>query len=894
MRWANSLQMGRITLSQEPRSRQGSLIAAILISFLLVAISTGPTVLVGNADAAEAGSIVASGRLESGNSHVREFYTAGESGQHTFTLAKSNAAAVTAVSVRTAAGDWVDSYTPASGGPQTITADLVGGTQYRLSIWTTQGETDYTLSVVAPSDLAGGSTISAGIRDKDQVAGPYWESTTWTAPVTGDLTFSLAWSGSGKLRFVVRELDTNDWIGESVLSGPSPQSVTLPVVAGRKYRVPVWATSGTGSYTMTVNDGGQGTSFFTGIRDKDKVAGPYWGSTTWTAPSSGNVTFKLSWSGSGKLRFVVRNLATNDWLGESELGAQSGQSATVPVVEGTTYKIPVWATSGSGTFDLTSSVEGTTPGPANGSTRQVHTGRVDKNGAQTIQIPVTVTDTSRLYASLNYSSSQAEVHLFLKNSNGTTLQATETSWVAKGLERELDPGEYTIEVKAKWGAVDWHMEVYLEELKSRAAAPTNSPNILVINTDDQRADSLRHLDKITEWFVDGGLTFENGYVTTPSCCPSRAALFTGQYNHNNGVVGQGVPELNHNETVQRHLSDAGYFTAFSGKFVHFWPQQLTAPHWDHWNYFKGGYYNVWMNNDGENHRYAGNSTIGTFERGIEYIDQFKQEDDARPWFLHLTPVTPHKPATPEPQYANAAVLPRLDTPNIDEVDRTDKPQYMRYRDTTAAESETLRKNMIRTLYTYDDQVDAIMKHLRDTGELANTLVILTSDNGYQWGEHRLTEKFTPYDVSIRVPFLVYWQGEVTPGSTDDRWVANIDIAPTVLAAAGVTIPADTDGIDIFAGYDRDYAFTEYFRDSHNSSNIPGWRSIRNDSFVYTEYFAAGRETIIFREYYNLTNDPYQLRNLLADGNANNDPSLTEAKRQMAIYDNCAGASCHPD
>ena len=739
------------------------------------------------------------------------------------------------------------------------------------------GPPNKTPTTPSPSATAGGTvtnTISTGIRDNDNNLGPRWEQITWTAPTTGQVTFNFTWTGTGKLRYVITEQNTNLWIAESPYNSSSPQTQTATVIAGHTYNIPVWATAGNGNHTLSATypqPADVTKTISTGIRDNNNNLGPRWEQTTWTAPTTGQATFNFTWTGTGKLRYVITEQNTNLWIAESPYNSSSPQTQSANVTAGHTYNIPVWATTGNGNHTLTV----TYPGGGNGGSspsRVVHTGNNNVNGNTTTSLPLHVPANGRVYISLNYEPNVAELHLYLKRSNGSTVASTPTVWVAKGIEEVLDPGDYTIQVVAASGGTDWHMEVYYEPTAAKPSAPVGAPNIIVINTDDQRADSLRHLPKISNWFVDQGLKFDNGYVTTPSCCPSRAALFTGQLNHNNGVVGQRVPELNQNETLQRELTDAGYFTSFSGKFVHFWPQQLTAPHWDNWTYFKGGYYNTWINSDGANALQAQNTTIHTFDKGMEFIDGFKAQDDSRPWFLHLTPVVPHKPATPEPQYANAFVLPRLQTPNIDEADRSDKPQYMQFRNRTAADMEDLRLRMVRSLYTLDDQVDRLMWHLQATGELDNTLIILTSDNGYMWGEHLLDEKFTPYDVSIRVPFLVYWQGHVTPGSTDDRWVANIDIAPTVLAAAGIPIPTQTDGVDIFSGYDRSYVYTEYFRDPVNNSDIPGWKSIRNDSFIYTQYYASDETTVIFQEYYNLSNDPYQLVNLLADGNPNNNPA----------------------
>ena len=158
-------------------------------------------------------------------------------------------------------------------------------------------------------------------------------------------------------------------------------------------------------------------------------------------------------------------------------------------------------------------------------------------------------------------------------------------------------------------------------------------------------------------------------------------------------------------------------------------------------------------------------------------------------------------------------------------------------------------------------------------------MVFTSDNGYLWGEHNLTSKFVPYRKAVEVPLLIRWPGHVAAGAVDPRWVAHVDISPTLLAAAGVTSTlTPMDGHDIFSGsgYVRPQAFTEYFLDESNGLGRPTWASIRSSTRQYTEYYdTAGAVT--FREYYDMVNDPYQQAvNLLGDGNPANDPKLRVA------------------
>jgi arylsulfatase A-like enzyme len=164
-------------------------------------------------------------------------------------------------------------------------------------------------------------------------------------------------------------------------------------------------------------------------------------------------------------------------------------------------------------------------------------------------------------------------------------------------------------------------------------------------------------------------------------------------------------------------------------------------------------------------------------------------------------VAPHAPSIAEPRYASATVPAHQPDPSYMEADRADKPPFVRSQNQTAAAAQATRTAMIRTLYTVDDQVDRLMRHLQATGELASTLVIFTSDNGFLQGEHRTTEKFLPYRKAVEVPFLIRWPGRVPAGAVDDRLVTHVDVLPTILAATGVTqTHATLDGRDLLSGH----------------------------------------------------------------------------------------------
>jgi arylsulfatase A-like enzyme len=457
---------------------------------------------------------------------------------------------------------------------------------------------------------------------------------------------------------------------------------------------------------------------------------------------------------------------------------------------------------------------------------------------------------------------------------------------------------YSISIWSKTGAGNYTLSA-LTYADVVDGGNQDRPNIIVVNTDDQRADDIRQMPKMLSWMRDGGTYFPNGYVPTPSCCPSRATLMSGRYVHNNGQYEQMTLGYDLTATTQRYLQEGGYFTGHCGKFLHWVDLSVTAPYHDKWTYFKGGYNNVWYNLDGTVKKLATNSTVNTFTKASEYINDFDVTDDSKPFYLYVAPIAPHGPSTPEPQYANATVLPRERVASHDETDRSDKPAFIRNVTSTFEDNQSSYEDRVRTLMTVDDQFDAMMRTLEARGELDNTLVIYTSDNGYLLGEHLRQSKFLPYLEAVRVPFFVRWPGKIAAGATDSRYISHVDVSPSLLAAANVTLPETApaqDGTN-FLGTGtatRPVAYTEYYFDTANAPGIPSWSAISTGEYHYIEYYGKSRDrsTVSFREYYDLVNDPYETQNLLGDNDPVNDPDVAALGTTLRQYRDCAGAACH--
>ncbi|MEV4416795.1 sulfatase-like hydrolase/transferase [Catellatospora sp. NPDC049609] len=421
---------------------------------------------------------------------------------------------------------------------------------------------------------------------------------------------------------------------------------------------------------------------------------------------------------------------------------------------------------------------------------------------------------------------------------------------------------------------------------ARPAAAPERPNVLLVVLDDARPEAMAALPRTTAWLADG-TAYPQAVAATPSCGPSRATLLTGRYAHNHGVRHQAdIGRLDHTATLQRTLHDAGYATAAVGKFTNNWPIAQTPPGFDRSALVGGGYTDARFVVDGRPRRVPYSTTfIG--EQVNRYLDGF-EADDGRPWFVYASFTAPHAPYTPEPGYADRGFAWRP-SPAVGERGRGDKPAYVRRHDADAAAGDAIRLGQLRTLLSVDDALAGIRERLSRRGELADTLVVLVSDNGKFWGEHGLTEKFMPYAAAFRVPLFLSWPGRI-PAGTDDRLASTVDVTPTVLAAAGLTAGYELDGRDLRGPVRRDATLLEYWRDSHNGG-YPTWATrYVPGRHQYTEYFAQGGRTAE-REYYDLAADPWELVNLLGDADPGNDPDPAGDAATLAAWRRCAGTSC---
>ena len=420
------------------------------------------------------------------------------------------------------------------------------------------------------------------------------------------------------------------------------------------------------------------------------------------------------------------------------------------------------------------------------------------------------------------------------------------------------------------------------------------PNILIIQTDDQRSTgTLVAMPATRRVFLEKGTRYTNAVATTPVCCPSRTSLLTGQYAHNHGVIDNldGSPlQERQGQTLQAALQRAGYQTAIAGKLLNSWPIGIGPEFFSRWAIMGGDYYDALFDVDGTVIPVAAHSTDFIADIASEFLDDFEGEDD-RPWFVHINPFSPHQPYTTQPRHEDAPVPPWNPNPAVGEPDLRDKPAFIQETSKiTIAGGEDIRAQQLRSLMSVDDLVSQVFSKLKELDETRDTLAFYVSDHGYLWGEHGRLWKRAPYVPSTNIPLLVRWPGHF-PVESREGLVANIDLAPTILEAARVDPPKkwDIDGKSLLDGKARSEVLLEYWKEPGHG--FPSWAALRTQDWIYVEYLANDQKEIIAREYYDLQRDPFQLTNLLQDGIGDNDPDVDQLHQRLVQSMKCKADNC---
>ena len=406
-------------------------------------------------------------------------------------------------------------------------------------------------------------------------------------------------------------------------------------------------------------------------------------------------------------------------------------------------------------------------------------------------------------------------------------------------------------------------------------------NIVFILTDDQRFDALGllndyfrtpHLDRLAE----AGVLFENAFVTTSLCSPSRASILSGQYAHAHQVLDNSTPMPREIPTFPQGLQAAGYETAFVGKWHMGGASDDPRPGFDHWVSFRGQgpYTNPTLNINGTRAETPGYTTDLLTDHAVEFI----RRDHDRPFLLYLSHKAVHAPFTPAERHAGAYVDTRYPRPASmanTAANYAGKPAWVRAQRNSwhgvdgmydgRTDFNRFVREYAEALMAVDDSVGRVVEALRDEGLLESTLLVFTSDNGFQFGEHGLIDKRTMYETSIRVPLIVHCPDLFDGGARRPEMILNIDFAPTFLQAAGAPIPESMHGRSFHGLLDgssddwRDAFLYEYFWE-RAFPQTPTVLGVRGDRYKLIRFHGVWDPY----ELYDLEADPHEMRNLLGD------------------------------
>lgn len=427
------------------------------------------------------------------------------------------------------------------------------------------------------------------------------------------------------------------------------------------------------------------------------------------------------------------------------------------------------------------------------------------------------------------------------------------------------------------------------------AEKLDPPNLLVILVDDLRWDDLGcaghpfsktpHMDRIAR----EGARFLNAFATTPLCSPSRASLLTGLYAHAHGVKDntERGPQSHKLATFPLRLQRAGYETAFIGKW-HMGNDDSRRPGFDHWVCLKGqgSSFNPDLNVNGTAQKESGHVTDVLHDHALRFLAQLH----TKPFLLYFA----HKALHPETAQRADGSLSDPNASNFIPAERhknlyagqtiarrpsalappQGKPALQRRIDglpplgpQTGSSDESIL-GRLRMLAGVDESLGGLLKTLEQSGALDHTLVVVTSDHGYFYGEHGLSvERRLAYEESIRIPLLMRLPGAIQRNSEPCELVLTLDLAPTLLEIAGIPPPANLHGrslLPIFKGAAVDWRsdfLIEYFSDTvFPRIHQMGYQAVRTERWKLIHY----TELPGTDELYDLKTDPFEMRNLAAD------------------------------
>lgn len=419
------------------------------------------------------------------------------------------------------------------------------------------------------------------------------------------------------------------------------------------------------------------------------------------------------------------------------------------------------------------------------------------------------------------------------------------------------------------------------------AADADRPRIIVFLTDDQRYDAMGALNPALntpniDRLAEEGVHFSNAFVTTSLCSPSRATLLTGLPMREHGVVDNNADLSAEFDTFPQALQRAGYDTALIGKWHMGGENASPRPGFDHWVSFPGqGFYYPQgrfgqvplLNVDGEEVEQTGYITDELTDYALNWLDSRDQAEE--PFMLYLSHKAVHAFFEPAERHLGGyedMVIEDV-TPSMEEMKSEPMwvqnqrnswhgADYAYHADMSLVE---FRRDYYETLSAVDDSLGRVIEWVEASEDADNTYIVFLSDNGFMFGEHGLIDKRNAFEESMRIPLLVWSPGLERKGVTETASVSMLDIAPTLIELAGAETPAELTGRSLMpflsasvSDWDDEVIY-EYFWE-FNYPHTPTQFAIRDGQWKYVRLHGVWDQDAL----YDLSNDPGETRNLIAD------------------------------
>ncbi|MDC0295494.1 sulfatase [bacterium] len=429
--------------------------------------------------------------------------------------------------------------------------------------------------------------------------------------------------------------------------------------------------------------------------------------------------------------------------------------------------------------------------------------------------------------------------------------------------------------------------LFVSLISTQVIAATQRPNIVLILVDDLRHDvfgfmghpfiETPHIDALAR----GGQVFDNAFVTTSLCSPSRASFLTGRYMHNHRVVNNSDLMRAGTVTFPQLLQTSGYKTAFIGKWHMGGTSDSPRPGFDHWVSFRGqGKYfpaGQKLNINGKLLPQTGYMTDELTEHSVKWISS---NDQKSPFMLYLSHKGVHGLYDPAKRhlnrYQNKPAPQQQTDAKTSTVDAEEKPMWVHdqrnswhgvehaYHGRSGQTIDEMYRHYCEMVLSIDDSLGKLIEQLKKSNAYENTLILFTSDGGHLWGEHGLIDKRCAYEPSIRIPLIAHWPTTITPGTRCDAIVANIDIAPTLAELAGIKSPIHADGTsflphlkDPATPSNRSNLLYEYYWEPA-FPHTPTTFALRDQRYKLIQYHGIWDTD----ELYDLHRDPGETTNLI--------------------------------